>query len=313
MMRAPESYFPIKQFGIVKAVTPVSGGLSGTNVYAVTTELGEFFLHLHGKQEEDFGVMLTAQRLAAKEGIAPNVILVEAEDGAVITEKAKGMPIGAALAQRDVRPLVLRSLAEMLARLHAIPASNIPPLDPSLGQSIWDQQSEREGFPDWAKPLGTFINSGSAAIAQDGRRVLSHNDVNPANLIWDGSKVWLVDWERAALAHPYMDLAIFSTFAILPVDDAVDLLAIQERSPISALQRATFLSMINYARAIYGAVFLRLVPDLTDIEFMPREATPTLPECYADLAKGQLNLGTPSGQAQFGAAQLRQLPVAIAP
>ena len=28
----------------------------------------------------------------------------------------------------------------------------------------------------------------------------SHNDVNPANLLWDGSQVWMVDWESAALS-----------------------------------------------------------------------------------------------------------------
>ena len=101
------------------------------------------------------------------------------------------------------------------------------------------------GFPTWATPLGAFIFAGNAALASDERRVLSHNDVNPANLLWDGSQVWMVDWESAALAHPYLDLATFATFANLSYDEAIDLLAIQEGSAINSSQRTTFLSLHN--------------------------------------------------------------------
>jgi aminoglycoside phosphotransferase (APT) family kinase protein len=305
-VRTPESFFPVEHFGAVKTVIPSSVGLSGAGVYAVTTDAGEYFLRLNVAGHKGFGEMLAAQRLAAKEGITPKVIFADEELGAVVTEKANGVPIGAALAQQEVRPIALRSIAETLARLHSIPAPNFPPSDPSLGQSIWDRQSKREGFPDWAKSLGRFVGFGDAALANDERRVFSHNDVNPANLIWNGSKVWLVDWEQAALAHPYMDLAIFSVFAILSQEDAVELLSVQECSSIDAEQRHTFLSLLNYVRMIYGAVFFRLIPDLTDVEFTNRDATSTLYECYGLLARGALDLRTPAGQAQFGAAILRQ-------
>lgn len=149
--------------------------------------------------------------------------------------------------------------------------------------------------------------SGGTALAKDQRRVFSHNDANPANLIWDGSRVWMVDWERAALAHPYIDLATFSVFAVLPDEDALGLLSVQERSPILVEQREMFLLLLNYVRAIYGAVFLRLIPDLTVVEFAEREKTPTLPECYGLIGKGSLELRTPAGQALLGAAILRQV------
>jgi aminoglycoside phosphotransferase (APT) family kinase protein len=306
-VRTPESFFPGERFGAVKTVTPVSGGLSGAGVYAVTTEAGEFFLRLSVAGREGFDEMLAAQRLAAKEGIAPKVIFVDEAVGAVITEKASGIPIAAVLAQPEIRPLALRKVAEALARLHAIPAPGLPPSDPSLGKSIWDQQSWRDGFPEWAKPLGSCIGLGDAALAKDQRRVFSHNDVNPANLIWDGSQVWMVDWERAALAHPYMDLATFSAFTILPDEDAIALLSVQECSSIDAEQRHTFLALRNYVRAIYGAVFFRLIPDLTAVEFVPRHTTPTLSECYGLLGKGLLDLRVPAGQALLGAAILRQV------
>ena len=308
-MRNPESFFPVARFGAVKAVTAVTTGLSAAGVYGVTTDAGEFFLRLHPAGRSGFAEMLAAQRLAAEQGIAPDVVLVDEAAGAMISAKVEGVPFGMALAQPDIRPRALRNLSETLARLHAIPAPDLPPFDPSLGQALWDEQSRRRGFPTWATLLGAFIISGNAALASDERRVLSHNDVNPANVLWDGSQVWMVDWESAALAHPYLDLATFATFANLSADEAIDLLAVQEGSTINSEQRTTFFSLHNLASVLYGAVLFSLIPDLTEIDFKSRDETLTLPECYVRLVEGELDLKTSVGQALLGAAILRQVPI----
>jgi thiamine kinase-like enzyme len=40
--------------------------------------------------------------------------------------------------------------------------------------------------------------------------VLCHNDMLPANVLDDGQRVWIVDWEYAGMGHPLFDLAGFS-------------------------------------------------------------------------------------------------------
>ncbi len=308
-MRSPESFFPFARFGAVKAVTAVTAGLSAAGVYRVTTDAGEFFLRLHAMGRSGFAEMLVAHRLAAEQGIAPEVILVDEAAGAIISAKAEGVPFGMALAQPDIRSRALRNLSESLARLHAIPAPDVPPFNPSLGEALWNEQSRRRGFPAWATQLGAFIISGNEALASDERRVLSHNDVNPANLLWDGSQVWMVDWESAALAHPYLDLATFATFVNFSDDEVIDFLAIQEGSPIDSGQRRTFILLRTLARVLYGAVLFSLIPDLAEIDFKSRDETPTLPECYVRLVTGELDLKTSVGQALIGAAILRELPI----
>jgi len=39
---------------------------------------------------------------------------------------------------------------------------------------------------------------------------LCHNDMLPANVLDDGNRVWIVDWEYAGMGHPLFDLAGFS-------------------------------------------------------------------------------------------------------
>jgi aminoglycoside phosphotransferase (APT) family kinase protein len=306
-MRTPESFFASNRFGIVKSVKSMPVGVSAAKVFAVTTEAGEYILRLSMPGRENFDAMVAAQKLAANQGIAPNIIFADENAGALVMEKANGISVAAALAHPESRPEVLRKVAATFARLHKISAPGLPVFDPVRGQEIWEQQARRDGFPSWAQQQGGHIYAGVDVLDSDQRRVFGHNDVNPTNMLWDGQHVSLIDWESASLSHPYIDLAIFSTFTILPDEDAFALLSIQEDTPIEREQRRTFSTLLNYVRAIYGAVFLRLVADLSVVTFTNCDETLTLSQCYALLRKGELDLRTPSGQALFGAAILRQI------
>ena len=311
MTETLQPYFTTAGLGTIRQVAPLTIGLSGAGVHGVTTEKGEFILRMNmtPRNSATFALALYAQRLVADHGLAPKILYVDDRAGVTICDKIAGVHMGGTvLAQPDVRAHALHSFATSLGRLHDIPASELPVFDTTALQAIWDEQSRRPGFPDWAKSMGRHIANGNAAMIEDDRRVFSHNDTNPANLLWDGAKVWMIDWERAALSHPYLDLAIFANFANLSDEDALELLALQERGAINLNQRATFLALRNYARGILGAVFMRLIPDLTAIDFMTRETTPSLLDCYRRMAAGTLDLKTPNGQALIGAALWKLVP-----
>ena len=143
-------------------------------------------------------------------------------------------------------------------------------------------------------------------VASDPRKVFSHGDLHPANILWDGARVWLLDWERAGLLHPYSDLATLSNFMNLPEDGALALLEAQEGTAIGEEQQRMFRAARERSRIVYGAVFLSLVPDLTQFPLASREATPTLAQCYQRMAAGALSPSTAEGQALIGAGLLRQ-------
>jgi len=44
--------------------------------------------------------------------------------------------------------------------------------------------------------------------------VSSHNDLKPENVLFDGERVWLVDWEAAFLNDRYHDLAMVANFVV---------------------------------------------------------------------------------------------------
>ncbi len=59
--------------------------------------------------------------------------------------------------------------------------------------------------------LGEPENEQAMIIAQESdaqsQRCLCHNDVHYLNLIDDGTRLWLLDWEYAGIGDPYFDLA----------------------------------------------------------------------------------------------------------
>ncbi len=45
---------------------------------------------------------------------------------------------------------------------------------------------------------------------REGERVASHNDMHPGNLIFDGERLWLIDWEMSFRNDRYFDLALIT-------------------------------------------------------------------------------------------------------
>jgi aminoglycoside phosphotransferase (APT) family kinase protein len=309
-MTDPRSFFPADRFGEVRDIVPIAVGLSGAASYAVTTSRGSFVLRIQGDDRATWRRAVAMQQLAAEHGVAPPLELIDEAQAASVSVKVEGVPLGAALAEPAVRPAALADLVQRVVALHATPASAVPDfvLDaPSLAEDIWRAQVRRPGFPAWAASFGQRLAAATAVLARDPRRVVSHGDLHPANVLWDGARTWLLDWERAGLAHPHADLATLTTFMNLPDAAAFALLAAQERVALDEVARQTFRAARQRVRIVYGAVFLRLAPDLTTAPIARREETPTLAECYERMRAGTLSSGNAEGQALIGAALLRQV------
>ena len=89
--------------------------------------------------------------------------------------------------------------------------------------------------------------------------VSSHNDLfKPDNILFDGDRVWLVDWEAAFLNDRYADLATVAN--LLVTDDAEEMVYLQEYfgQPPDEYQRARFFLMEQLVHMFYAMVFLCL-------------------------------------------------------
>jgi thiamine kinase-like enzyme len=154
--------------------------------------------------------------LAADRGVGPPIRY--ARDGILVTDFIDGRPLDAG----DLRkPRTRRRTTDLLRRLHGEAApgempifelrevcrrylTQIPPTELSGEQR---QQIERTLAEIPAMPAAAAI----------------HADLVPENLIDDGTRLWLVDWEYAGRGDPATDLAILAMNADFDAGEITEL------------------------------------------------------------------------------------------
>jgi aminoglycoside phosphotransferase (APT) family kinase protein len=295
---------PEKHIGKVTQVQPISIGQSGARVYAISSGRGELILRINAALDEPahWTQQLTIMRRAAECGVAPAIVYVDEAAHAVVTERVAGIPLAAALGDPEQRDRAIASIIDQLRRLHTLDASGIEERDPiAYVRSQHATQRLRPGFPAWAGALEPILDALGEDLARDTRRVVSHNDLNPGNILWDGKLAWLVDWEVAGLSHPFYDFAVLAMFLQLPDPAARRLLALQEQRPLDEREHTTFAGLRQLAALLCGTVLTGLVPDLSVLP----EPAPSLSDVYAAMLTGKLDFQTPYGRGAFAMALLR--------
>jgi Ser/Thr protein kinase RdoA (MazF antagonist) len=296
---------PASIVGDVTSILPIRAGLSGAGVYAVEAARGRFVLRVvdPAVSARDWADQLVVLRRAAALGVAPTVVHVDEAARAVISTQILGAPLHAALADPAQRAPALTSVVAQLRALHGMDAVGVPPRDVvAFARRLWELESPRPGFPAWASGVGAALDEIAAVLAADPRRVVSHNDLNPSNVLWDGARAWLVDWDSAGLNHPFFDVATLATFLLLDDAATLGLLAAEERG---ARAPATLAALRRLVALAAGGAFLNLAPDLTVRAAATHADAPMLAACYAEMRAGTLDLRSPSGQVALGLALLR--------
>jgi aminoglycoside phosphotransferase (APT) family kinase protein len=107
-------------------------------------------------------------------------------------------------------PLNLRRLGGLLRRLHALP------VPPGLAQVSFERQARRleeqlEPCEVTDRGVRAVADGAFAALASGTPRLAPcHNDLHHLNVLDDGERLWLVDWEYGGCGDPLFDLASFA-------------------------------------------------------------------------------------------------------
>ena len=105
--------------------------------------------------------------------------------------------------------------------------------------------------------LARYAQLAAAYPLHDPDMVPSHNDLfKPDNLLFDGHRVWLVDWEAAFLNDRYADLAVAANLVV--TNEAEERVYLQEYfgQPPDLYQQARFSLMQQVAHLFYALAFL---------------------------------------------------------
>lgn len=136
--------------------------------------------------------------------------------------------------------------------------------------------------------------------------VSSHNDLlRPENILFDGNRVWLVDWEAAFLNDRYNDLAVVANFVVN--NDAEESAYLQEYfgQPPDRYQLARFFLMQQVTHMFYTMAFLLWGSAGEPVE--PGEKAPECKAFHRCIWAGEVNLADKHMRTVYGRVHWEQL------
>jgi hypothetical protein len=137
--------------------------------------------------------------------------------------------------------------------------------------------------------------------------VTSHNDANPSNLIFDGERLLLLDWDMAGPNDPFYDLAAVAVFLRLDDSTASALLAAHDAEPPAALPEG-FVYARRLVAALCATMFLHLARHAGHAGGdLPADQAPTLLHVHGLLRSGALAPGSAEGAWAFALALVRTI------
>lgn len=290
-------------------ITRIAAGMSGAGVFRVEAGEERFVLKITPSDQPiaQWRNHLAVQQSAAAAGIAPQIRHVDEDRRAVLSALIVDRSLPAHLGNPATRAAALLALGQMLRRRRDLPVpQGMEPVDAVRAlHQMWETFPPEFTLPPF---VGDAVSAVRAEPSQSDTRppVMSHNDVNPSNLAFDGERVILLDWQTAAPNHPLYDLAAIAMF--LRFDDATcrQLIAAHDDAPDDALPES-FLHFRRVAAVLSGIAALRAARSRGHAGGdTARDTTPSLSDIYQQLRSGTFDLGSVGGQWTFGLALVKE-------
>jgi thiamine kinase-like enzyme len=307
----------------IQRIEPGPRGASGASTFRI---------HLDHRDEPAFLLRVEGPRsplrnphqyvclqLAADAGIAPPIRFVDAEAGVVVMGWIQGRPLDEF---PGGPPALAGELGRLVRRLQQTP---VFPQFRDYATVIERLLSVMRG-----KCLPGLLDQHTAAFAElraaypwDAEaRVSSHNDLNPHNVLFDGQRLWLIDWETAYRNDPFVDLATAAEQCAKTSELEERLLeawsgARAESRSLARLRVMRVLTRLYYAGLLLMAgtagsqEAMANLSAPSEAEFKERVANGTMPafgaEAIVTLGKMQLAAFITGAQDPMTAAALRTL------
>lgn len=284
------------------SLEPITLGASASS-YRIEVGGRTYLLRLESSRRDevrDPHRSYVCMQAAAEAGIAPPVRHADPAAAVAITDFVPHRPVTDYL---RASPDLARDLGYLVARLQAIPA--FPPVldyPVVVGQLLGRLLDSGLFAPGLLDPHRAGFERIRAAYRWNSEALVSsHNDLNPGNILFDGERLWFIDWETAYRNDPLVDVATLTIFiAASPELEAMLLRSWLGREP-DRLERARLALMRLQARLFFGcASSLNAAHGLDRVIAATDLDAPTRAVFAQAVEQGGLSVGSPEAQRLVG-------------
>jgi thiamine kinase-like enzyme len=253
------------------AAEPVAlgGGITNHN-FRVRFGGSEVVLRIAGHQTELLGIDRASEQVAtqaaAKLGIAPAVLAFLPEHSCLVTAFVPGVPLADTVLRE---PPAMVEIARALRAFHEHAPSLPTSFDvPRIARDYLTLARERDAKPPPAASDAVRLADRIAGALSGPEHAIvpCHNDLLAANLLGDGRRVWLVDWEYAGMGDRYFDLGNLSiNNGFTDADDRALLTAYWDESCTD--QRFAVLRLMRSMSDVREALWGTVQAAISDLDF----------------------------------------------
>lgn len=293
----------------LEEIRVITVGQTTSRVYRIVVSGSAYLLKII-LRGDDASRHYANMRTAAEGGLAPRVWYTNVEDKVSITDFVEALPFPAAEA--------LVRMPRVLRALHGLaPFAGVPHQLNTSCMFLMNKGPALDGFLDRMR-TGRFLPEGEkeevlalhgemAAIYPMGSdMVSSHNDLfKPDNVLFDGGRVWLVDWEAAFLNDRYADLAVVANLVVS--NEAEERMCLEEYfgGPPDAYQQARVYLAQQVAHMFYGMAFLMIGSTGKEVNW--GEKAPGYEEFHERFRTGALRLEDSGAKIAYGRVHWERL------
>jgi aminoglycoside phosphotransferase len=247
----------------IHSVARITKGASGAGVFKLTVDGRNYLLRIEGPSDgfRDPHRQYACLRIAAEAAVAPRLIYADSKEGIAITDFISADLTPAAGWNK---PELVRTLTRTVKVLHAAPL--FPPLVNYL-EGVGSLMSSclatgilpAKALEKHRRYFGELVKAYPGEKRGKADFVSSHNDLNPGNVLFQGDKAWLVDWESAFAADRYVDLAAIANFFAAREHERELMLQIYFGSGLRDYHRARLFLMQQANRIFYAMVIFNFM------------------------------------------------------
>lgn len=187
----------------------IGGGLTNEN-YKVCLSSRSYFVRCSTCQNALLGVSLDREwrctSICSKHGLAPKAVLYNSLENILITDFIETHDRKVDL--RD--PETMQKFCTLVQTLHQLDIefpTQFCPFD-TIQSYLENAESNNAVIPQkFYEEILPFVHRLKNTSSTATRKVPCHLDLHSGNVLDDGRKMWLIDWEYAAMGDPYFDLA----------------------------------------------------------------------------------------------------------
>jgi hypothetical protein len=166
-----------------------------------------------------------------------------------------------------------------------------------VAAKILPESETAELFERYARAAEVYPRDGSEMVA-------CHNDLKPENVLFDGDRFWLVDWEAAFMNDRYADLALVANFVVTDEAEEDAYLRAYFGKPAGEYRRARFHLMQQALHMAYAMFLLVLGSRGKPIEWKANAAD--FRDFHDRILAGAVDLADDAMKLEYGRVHLNR-------